>query len=122
GVDLQALAQGTTDALSGRPTQLTEPEMREALRTISPQRRLKQGQKMKQLADKNKKDGETFMADNKNKPGVITLPSGLQYQIITEGSGDSPKPEDTVTVNYRGTLLDGTEFDSSAKHGQAFTT
>ncbi len=121
-VDLQALAQGTKDALSGGPTQLTEQEMREVLGKFSQELRLKQGQKMKQLADKNKKDGETFMADNKNKPGVITLPSGLQYQIITEGSGDSPKPEDTVTVNYRGTLLDGTEFDSSAKHGQAFTT
>ena len=58
------------------------------------------------------------MAENKTKPGVITLPSGLQYKILVEGSGESPKSNDVVTANYRGTLIDGTEFDSSAKNNQ----
>jgi FKBP-type peptidyl-prolyl cis-trans isomerase FklB len=74
------------------------------------------------LAEKNKKEGEAFLAENKNKPGVLTLgTNGLQYRILTEGSGDIPKPEDTVSVNYRGTLIDGTEFDSSAKAGKPAT-
>jgi FKBP-type peptidyl-prolyl cis-trans isomerase len=70
----------------------------------------------KQLAEKNKKEGEAFLAQNKTKPGVQTLPDGLQYKVITEGNGPKPATNDTVLVNYRGTLLDGTEFDNSAKH------
>ena len=69
--------------------------------------------------EKNKQEGEAFLAENKKKEGVKTLPSGLQYKVITEGTGKSPKASDTVTVNYRGTLIDGTEFDSSYKRGQA---
>ena len=71
-----------------------------------------------ELAAKNKAEGEAFLATNKNNPGVVTLPDGLQYKVITNGTGAMPDANDTVTVNYRGTLLDGTEFDSSYKHGQ----
>jgi FKBP-type peptidyl-prolyl cis-trans isomerase len=71
-----------------------------------------------QEAVKNKADGEAFLAANKKNDGVITLPDGLQYLVITNGSGPTPSPEDRVSVNYRGTLIDGTEFDSSYKRGQ----
>ena len=72
-------------------------------------------------ADKNMKEGETFLAENKNKEGVVTLPSGLQYKVITAGAGPTPKLTDTVTTHYRGTLIDGTEFDSSYKRNQPAT-
>jgi FKBP-type peptidyl-prolyl cis-trans isomerase FklB len=71
-----------------------------------------------ELAARNKAEGEDFLATNKNNPGVVTLPDGLQYKVITSGTGALPAPSDTVTVNYRGTLLNGTEFDSSFKRGQ----
>jgi FKBP-type peptidyl-prolyl cis-trans isomerase FklB len=70
------------------------------------------------LAEKNKKDGEAFLAANKSKEGVVALPSGLQYKILTAGNGIKPAAEDTVVCNYRGTLIDGTEFDSSYKRNQ----
>jgi FKBP-type peptidyl-prolyl cis-trans isomerase len=121
-VDLDTLANATRDVVSGRATLLTEQEMRDTLSKFNQDIRAKQMEKMKQLSEKNKKEGETYLAQNKDKPGVITLPSGLQYQILKDGSGDSPTADENVTVNYRGTLLDGTEFDSSEKHHQAFTT
>src|SRR5581483_5600494 len=74
-------------------------------------------EEQKQLAEKNKKEGDAFLAANKSKPGVKSFDSGLQYQVLTEGTGETPKPGDTVAANYRGTLIDGTEFDSS-KPGQ----
>jgi len=83
--------------------------------------RTKQEAKRKEQVDKNKKEGEAFLAENKNKPGVITLTNGLQYKVITEGTGEMPKADDTVTVNYKGTLVDGTEFDSSIKRGEPAT-
>jgi FKBP-type peptidyl-prolyl cis-trans isomerase FklB len=73
---------------------------------------------VKQHADKNQKEGEVFLAENKKKKGVVTLPSGLQYRVITAGTGKIPKVTDTVTTHYRGTLIDGTEFDSSYKRGE----
>jgi len=75
----------------------------------------------KVLGEKNKKEGEAFLAENKKKEGVKTLPSGLQYRVIKEGTGKSPKAADTVVCNYRGTLIDGTEFDSSYKRGEPAT-
>jgi FKBP-type peptidyl-prolyl cis-trans isomerase len=111
--DSPAVTQGINDALAGSPA-LTMPEVNEAIKKYQQDRRA-------QLADKNKKAGEAYLAENKTKNGVVTLASGLQYKIITQGSGDSPKAEDTVTVNYRGSLIDGTEFDSSAKSGKPAT-
>jgi FKBP-type peptidyl-prolyl cis-trans isomerase FklB len=77
--------------------------------------------RQKELGEKNKKEGEAFLAENKKKEGVTTLPSGLQYKIMKEGDGQIPKSTDTVTVHYRGTLIDGTEFDSSYTRGQPAT-
>ena len=82
---------------------------------------VKQQARMKEVGEKNKKEGEAFLAANKAKEGVKALPSGLQYKVITEGKGKSPKATDMVTVNYRGMLLDGTEFDSSYKRGEPLT-
>ena len=76
------------------------------------------GLQQQQLAETNKKEGDEFLAANKAKEGVVTLPSGLEYKILQEGTGPKPTAADTVTVNYRGTLLNGTEFDSSYKRGQ----
>ena len=78
-------------------------------------------EKNKQLGEKNKKEGEAFLAENKTKEGVKTLQSGLQYKVIKEGTGKTPKADETVVTNYRGTLTDGTEFDSSYKRGQPAT-
>ena len=120
-LDANLFFQGFKDAYSGKPL-LTEQEVRDVLNAYSQSLRAKQEEKRKVLAEKNKKEGEAFLAENKNKPGVLTLgTNGLQYKVITEGSGDIPKAEDTVTVNYRGTLIDGTEFDSSAKAGKPAT-
>ena len=81
----------------------------------------KQAERNKQLAEKNKTEGEAFLAQNSKKEGVKTLPSGLQYKVIKEGTGKTPKADDTVVTNYRGTSIDGTEFDSSYKRGQPAT-
>ena len=76
---------------------------------------------MKELGEKNRKEGEAFLAENKKKKGVITTESGLQYMVLEKGDGPKPKATDTVSVNYRGTLIDGTEFDSSYKRGKPVT-
>jgi len=76
---------------------------------------------MQKLSEKNKADGEKFLAENAKKAGVKVLPSGLQYKVITTGTGKSPKATDTVTTQYKGTLIDGTEFDSSYKRGEPAT-
>src|SRR5262245_17540248 len=105
-VDLDVLVQELKDAMAGVPARMTDQEAQQAIMAYQQERR-------KQTLEKNKKAGEEFLAANKTKPGVITLPNGLQYKVLAEGSGESPKPEDTVEVNYRGTLIDGTEFDSN---------
>jgi len=116
-VDVEAMIKGLKDGLAGKST-LNDQELREALNALNQELRAKMEEKKKLLGEKNKQEGEKFLAENKNKLGVIALPSGLQYKILVEGSGDSPKSNDVVTANYRGTLIDGTEFDSSAKNGQ----
>lgn len=118
-VDLNVLLGAVNDVLEGKELRLTDMQASEAIRTYQQESRRK-------LAEKNKKEGEAFLAENKTKPGVQTktvpLPDGttaeLQYKIITEGKGELPKSNDTVSVNYRGTLLNGKEFDSSFKRGQ----
>jgi FKBP-type peptidyl-prolyl cis-trans isomerase FklB len=120
-VDADALARGIKDAAGGGQTLITEEQEREILTAFQTEMRTKQMEKRKEQSEKNKKEGEEFLAKNKTESGVTTLPSGLQYQVITEGKGDMAKATDTVTVNYRGTLIDGTEFDSSYKRGQPAT-
>jgi FKBP-type peptidyl-prolyl cis-trans isomerase FklB len=120
-VDIEILARGIKDALSGAKPIMTEQEMKETIVALQKDLQARQQEQVKALAEKNKKEGEAFLAANKKKQGVITMPSGLQYKILTDGKGKSPTAADTVTVNYKGTLIDGTEFDSSYKRGQPAT-
>ncbi|HXX42140.1 MAG TPA: FKBP-type peptidyl-prolyl cis-trans isomerase [Chthoniobacterales bacterium] len=119
GVDLNtdALTSGLRDGISGAKPRLSEDEVRTAMTDLEKDME----QKQQAAGQANKATGDKFLADNKNKPGVKTTASGLQYKVEKEGKGTSPKPSDTVTVNYRGTLIDGTEFDSSYKRGQPAT-
>ncbi len=110
-VDPAVFGQGLRDALSGSKTLLTEEEARTAITQLQTEMRNK-------VLAKNKKEGEAFLAQNKTKEGVVTLPSGLQYKILNAGEGKKPTIEDTVVCQYRGTLIDGTEFDSSYKRNQ----
>jgi len=119
-LDADQFSQGFRDAYSGKAL-LTEQEMRDVLNAYSQTLRAKAEEKRKEAGEKNKKEGEAFLAENKTKPGVIVLPSGLQYKVITEGTGPMPKATDTIVANYRGTLIDGTEFDSSFSRNQPLT-
>jgi len=116
-VDPDLVLKGLKDGLGGK-TLLTEEEARAAIMEVQMQLRKQQEEKAKQLGEANKKEGETFLAANKSKPDVVTLPSGLQYKILQAGTGAKPTATDTVVCNYKGTLISGTEFDSSYKRGQ----
>lgn len=120
-VDSAALIQGMKDALGGGKTLLTEDEARAALMQLQSEVQAKQQEKAQQEGAANKKEGDEFLAANKGKEGVVTLPSGLQYKILKEGSGAKPTAADSVVCNYRGTLINGTEFDSSYKRGEPAT-
>jgi FKBP-type peptidyl-prolyl cis-trans isomerase FklB len=120
-VDPKVLAQGLQDALSGGKTLLSEDEARTTLTDLQNEMRKKQQEKMQAAAETNKKEGDAFLAANKTKEGVVTLPSGLQYKVLTAGTGPKPTTGDAVACNYRGTLIDGKEFDSSYKRGQPAT-
>src|SRR5580700_4824325 len=120
-VDTSILLRGLKDGLAGSKPLLTDDEARAAMVTLQTDLRKKQEEKMLVQGEANKKDGEAFLAENKTKDGVVTLPSGLQYKILKEGTGPKPTATDTVVCNYKGTLLDNTEFDSSYKRGQPAT-
>lgn len=117
-VDPALFMQGLKDSSSGGKTLLTEQEERAVLTQFQGELRAKMEEKAKEAAETNKKEGDAFLAANKLKQGVVTLPSGLQYKILKEGTGPKPTAGDTVECNYRGTLINGTEFDSSYKRGQ----
>lgn len=119
--DYDIFIRGLKDALSGSKSAMSEQEIKETLTGFQKELIAKQAEQIKVIGEKNKKEGEAFLEENKKKEGVVSLPSGLQYKILTEGTGKTPKETDTVTTNYRGTLIDGTEFDSSFKRGQAAT-
>jgi FKBP-type peptidyl-prolyl cis-trans isomerase FklB len=123
GIDINPdlLTKAIKDVLTGQKTQLTDQEAGSILTDLQKEMQGKRQEKMKALGEKNKIEGEAFLAENTKKAGVKTLPSGLQYKVITEGKGKSPSATDTVTVQYTGRLVDGTEFDSSSKRGQAAT-
>lgn len=112
-VDDRAMLRGLRDALLGADPMMTPQEMRATLVELKKHLVARKQQERQQLAAKNLMEGRAFLAENANKDGVISLPSGLQYKVIKEGSGKAPGPKDYVTVNYRGTLIDGTEFDNS---------
>ncbi len=116
-IDLDSVifGQGLKDALSGNKTLLTEEEIKTTIAELQNELRKKQLEGAKVLGEKNKKEGDEFLAQNKTREGVVTLPSGLQYKILKAGEGKKPGVDDTVVCHYRGTLVDGTEFDSSYK-------
>ena len=120
-VDPKLLQKGLEDAMSGGKTLLSEDEARATLTQLQGEMREKQQAKMQQAGEVNKKEGEAFLATNKTKDGVVTLPSGLQYKVLTPGTGPKPTASDSVVCSYRGTLIDGKEFDSSYKRGQPAT-
>ncbi len=117
-IDPDIFAKGLKDGMTGAKTAMPEEEMRQVMAAFQKEMAEKQAERMKALGEKNKKESETFLAANKKKEGVKTLSSGLQYKVIKEGTGQTPKSTDTVTTHYRGTVLDGTEFDSSYRRGQ----
>jgi len=114
GVDAAAMARGVKDAMNGTAPALPDKEMRERFAAL-------QQESARRLPERNRKDGEAFLAKNKSAKGVKTTASGLQYKVLSSGKGRKPTAADTVTVHYRGTLIDGTEFDSSYKRGQPAT-
>jgi FKBP-type peptidyl-prolyl cis-trans isomerase FklB len=117
-VDSSLVAQGVKDALMGAKTRLTQQEAQAVLTEVQTELNKQRQEKMKEVSDKNKAEGDAFLAANKGKDGVVTLPSGLQYKVLTAGTGPKPLATDTVQCNYRGTLINGTEFDSSYKQGK----
>jgi FKBP-type peptidyl-prolyl cis-trans isomerase FklB len=120
-IDPNILFQGFKDGFSGNKQLISDDEIKAVLTALQAHVRQMQDDRTKQLGETNKKEGEAFLAANKAKPGVVTLPDGLQYKIITPGTGPKPEANDTVICNYRGTFIDGTEFDSSAKTGKPAT-
>jgi FKBP-type peptidyl-prolyl cis-trans isomerase len=120
-VDTKLVFQAAKDVLAGDKTLMTQDEAKAILTQLQSDIRSKMEEKHKQEAESNKKDGDAFLAQNKTKEGVVALPSGLQYKILTAGTGPKPTADDTVVCNYQGTLIDGKEFDSSYKRGQPAT-
>jgi FKBP-type peptidyl-prolyl cis-trans isomerase FklB len=124
-VDAAITARGLKDAMAGTKALLTEDQEKAALMQLQTEVRARQQAMMQEEQAKAheasapaRKAGEAFLAENKSKEGVVTLPSGMQYKILTAGTGPKPIASDTVTCNYKGTLLNGKEFDSSYKRGQ----
>jgi FKBP-type peptidyl-prolyl cis-trans isomerase len=120
-IDPAIFARGMKDALAGGKLLLTDDEMKASLTKLQADLRVKQEAAMQKTGEINKKAGDDFLAQNKTKEGVVALPDGLQYKILKQGTGPKPAATDSVVCNYRGTLLDGTEFDSSYKRGQPAT-
>jgi FKBP-type peptidyl-prolyl cis-trans isomerase FklB len=116
-VDPRILARGLQDGLAGAKPALTRAQMEAAINQLQASAEARQHEKAAQAAQTNKAEGAAFLKANAGKPGVVTLPDGLQYQIVKAGTGPTPKGADTVSVNYRGALIDGKEFDSSQSHG-----
>ena len=120
-IDPAIFARGVKDALTSAKSLLTDEEMKTVLTALQGELRKQQEDAARVVGEANKKAGEAFLAENKTKEAVVALPSGLQYKILTPGTGPKPTASDSVVCNYRGTLLDGTEFDSSYKRGQPTT-
>ena len=120
-LNVDALMSGLKEGLAGAEATLTKEERDKTLEAFQKEMMEKQAALSKEAAAKNAAEGEKFLAENKKKEGVKTTASGLQYKVLKEGSGPSPKETDTVVTNYKGTLLDGTEFDSSYKRNEPAT-
>jgi len=119
GVDMdpRMILRGYQDGVAGAKPALSDDQMKAAVNQLQASVQASRQEKAAKAAEKNKADGAAFLKANAAKPGVVTLPSGLQYQIVKAGTGPMPKADDTVYANYTGTLIDGTVFDSSQSHG-----
>ncbi len=120
-INVDLYTSGIQDALSGSKPQLSQDEMRQTISEFQKRFIAAREKEIKEMSTKNLAAGKAFLEENKKKEGVKTLPSGLQYKVLTEGSGKTPKAADNVTVNYKGTLINGAEFDNSYKRGQPAT-
>ena len=120
-IDLDLVIKGMKDAYAGGKMLLSEEEIRTGIDKYQIAVKQKRSLKMAKASEENKKEGEAYLAENGKKEGVVTLPSGLQYKILKAGSGKKPSDTDTVECNYRGTLINGTEFDSSQRAGKPAT-
>jgi FKBP-type peptidyl-prolyl cis-trans isomerase FklB len=120
-VDTDVLLMGLKDSLAGKELRLTEEEMVAEIQTFQQEMQTKMAAEMEKAVAKNQTEGEAFLAENAQQEGVVVTESGLQYKVIEVGEGDSPGAADVATVHYRGTLIDGTQFDSSYDRGQPAT-
>jgi FKBP-type peptidyl-prolyl cis-trans isomerase FklB len=120
-IDPVIFSRGLKDAYTGSETLLTDEDVEEILKAFQQELVQKRQERAKKLAEENKEKGEAFLQANKKKEGVVTLPSGLQYEVLKEGTGKTPAPNDKVKVHYVGSLIDGKEFDSSHRRGQPAT-
>jgi FKBP-type peptidyl-prolyl cis-trans isomerase FklB len=120
-IDADLLALGIKDAVADAEPLLSEEQIRETIMAYQQEMMEKQETEMRGLAEKNRQEGEAFLAANAQKEGVVTLPSGLQYRVVEDGTGATPGPQDVVTVHYEGRLIDGEVFDSSRQRGEPAT-
>ncbi|MHA6247984.1 FKBP-type peptidyl-prolyl cis-trans isomerase [Pontibacter sp. CAU 1760] len=116
-IDADPFIKGMKEVLEGKPSILSQEEVQQAMMALQQE----MAEKQNSAGSDNKEAGEAFLAENKEKEGVQTLPSGLQYQVLKEGTGKSPSQTDTVTTHYHGTLIDGTVFDSSYERNEPAT-
>ncbi len=116
--DVELVVRGLRDALSGKKLLMSDEELQKVMIKFETDFKQKQAQNAKAALEKNKKLGEAFLAENKRKPGVVVLPSGLQYLVLKQGAGKVPTDQDTVECISRGTLVDGTEFDANYRTGK----
>lgn len=120
-VNPETLAKGMQDGMSSDHVQLSDEQMKDVLSKFQKELMAKRSAEFSKKAEENKTKGQSFLSSNKSKAGVVVLPSGLQYKIVQEGNGTKPGKADTVTVEYTGTLIDGTVFDSTEKSGKPAT-
>ncbi len=120
-ISLESMIKGIRDGISGQNSILTEEETKKTLTEFQQNLLKKETERRKELAIKNKVEEEKFLAENSKKEGIVTTASGLQYKVIREGNGPKPTLEDTVKVHYKGTFINGKEFDSSYKRGEPVT-
>lgn len=119
-IDVDTVIRGLRDALAGGAMAMSDAELRATMMELQQTLKQKQAEAARAAGEKNKELGQIFMAENAKKEGVVSLSSGLQYKIITASEGSKPKVTDTVVCNYRGTLIDGTEFDASGPEPATF--
>jgi len=120
-IKVELYVSGVRDALSGTNPQLSQEEIQKTVSELQKRMMAARQKELKEMSAKNLAEGKAFLEENKKKEGIKTLPSGLQYKVLTEGSGKTPKAADNVTVNYAGTFINGAEFDSSYKRGKPTT-